>query len=324
MKSKCVLLIIIPVLLVTSCSMNVITNADNTGDRVLITPAVLFKNDITQVSPDSVAIIIITVTYQSHTVKDTFNFNDHTGTLSTYIPTNTQFTLRIEGVDSNGKVIYFGEQLFFGATADTTITISANQVTPQAPENLTARALENAMVLLSWEDKSSNENGFRIRRSTNNDSSYYFLATTGKDVNNFIDSTAKPHTVYYYMIAAYNNAGISDSTAAKFDPLEVVETPVKPSGDTNILVDAIYFFKTDSISCGNGHLVEYRFDWGDSTTSPWSFSQAASHTWSAAGTYTIKVQARCSVNQDVISEWSEGLVITVSESGITEKIVKTK
>lgn len=118
---------ILPIWLV-SCSMNIVSN-NNNSDKIAIKPSVIFKGGETQTAIDSVDLIVITITYQidvqTTTIKDTFNFDDHSGTLSTLIPVNIQFTLRIEGIDNNGNVIYHGEQVISGAATDIKITIIA-------------------------------------------------------------------------------------------------------------------------------------------------------------------------------------------------------
>ncbi len=314
-------IIIILAVFMTSCAMHTIPNGTD-SDHILIRPAVVFKEASTQVSPDNVAFIVVTVTFQNDTIQQTFDYEKGSGTLSTLIPINTQFTLTIQGVDGDGKVIYSGVQIFSGASTDTTITITASQVTPWTPENLTVKALDSTTIQLTWEDKSSNENGFIIKRSANNDSSYIVLDTVAADQQTVTDNASiNPLTVYYYMIMAYNAAGNSDSISTKYDPLAVVQTPAKPQGDTHIPKETVFFFQTDSIACGNGHLVQYRFDWGDNSMSDWMFTSTAYHSWSEQGVYTIKVQARCSVYPDVVSAWSEGLEITVTNN-VTEKVQK--
>ncbi len=304
---------------IISCAMNTRIADSDTSDLVLVRPSIQFFNKGTPLSPDNVVFIVITVVCENKTIRDTFNFDDHTGTLSSYIPTNTSFTLTIEAIDSSGQIIYFGEQTLDGAADDTTVTITANEVSPHCPEDLTIKTIDSTSVRLSWKDISTNENGFILKRSAVNQSSFTVLDTipadsNEDDVEEFLDSTlADPVTVYYYRLMAYNSVGISDSTTKKYDPLEVVTTPGKPSGDTEIFKDAVYLYSTDSLACGNGHLLLYRFDWGDGKKSDWSFSQAAFHAWTKEGTYNIRVQVKCSKHPEVISAWSDELEITVSK-----------
>ena len=82
------------------------------------------------------------------------------------------------------------------------------------------------------------------------------------------------------------------------------ETPLTPSGETSGYVDIAYEYST-STTDPNGDNVRYEFDWGDgsTTTTGWyasGLTATASHSWSSAGTYYVKVRA-----QDVYEEWSD-------------------
>jgi len=88
-------------------------------------------------------------------------------------------------------------------------------------------------------------------------------------------------------------------------PIVIASTPVGPStGKTNQSLT----FSTSADTNVAGSL-EYRFDWGDGTSSSWAASSSASHSWSSSGEYTVKAQTRY---QDIISEWSGGFLLTIS------------
>ena len=64
-----------------------------------------------------------------------------------------------------------------------------------------------------------------------------------------------------------------------------------------------------------GHGLEYRFDWGDAAISAWG-SASQSHSWSVAGAYGVKAQARCATDTGVESAWSLDLkAVTVNPAG---------
>jgi len=100
---------------------------------------------------------------------------------------------------------------------------------------------------------------------------------------------------------------LSESTS-----VHAVSTPNIPSGPTNGFVSISYQFTTGGSSCSQAHSVEYRFDWGDGSYSSWSSSTNASHSWSVVNTYTVRAQARCAVNNAILSGWSTGATITIS------------
>lgn len=91
-----------------------------------------------------------------------------------------------------------------------------------------------------------------------------------------------------------------------------VSTPDRPSGPTSGAVGQSLAYSTGGASCSQGHPIQYRFDWGDGTYSSWSFSMSASKSWDSAGTYSVRVQARCSSDTSVVSGWSSAMSVTIS------------
>jgi len=92
---------------------------------------------------------------------------------------------------------------------------------------------------------------------------------------------------------------------------EVIATPSVPSGRVSGQVGNSYSFSTGGSSSNLGHVVEYRFDWGDGTFSSWSSSSAASKAWSSGGIYAVRAQARCATHPEIVSEWSSTLSVAI-------------
>jgi hypothetical protein len=91
-------------------------------------------------------------------------------------------------------------------------------------------------------------------------------------------------------------------------------TPSKPSGPTTGTPGTSYSYST-SATDPDGNQVKYTFDWGDGTTSVTSLvnsgtTESASHSWSAAGTYTAKAMATDSIG--ATSGWSSATIVTIS------------
>jgi hypothetical protein len=101
-------------------------------------------------------------------------------------------------------------------------------------------------------------------------------------------------------------------------PSETVSTPATPAGDAVGNTGQQIAYTTHSAVSSLGHTVEYRFDWDDGTMSPWSTSTVVSHSWAAAGTYSVKAQARCQDHTTVESTWSAGLDVVISD--VTETV----
>jgi len=106
---------------------------------------------------------------------------------------------------------------------------------PSRPSSLTAYdGSSSSQVVLSWQDNSNNEDGFRIDRKLAG-GTYAEIATTGVRVTNYQDNGLNCQTTYYYRVRAYNAAGDSDYT----DEANVttgtcsgVTIPTAPSGLT--------------------------------------------------------------------------------------------
>jgi len=96
-------------------------------------------------------------------------------------------------------------------------------------------------------------------------------------------------------------------------------TPSTPSGPSTGDVNVSYSFSS-SATDPDGDDISIRFDWGDGSYSPWSsfVSSGAqvvmSHSWSTAGTYYIKAQAKDI--HGAISNWSSGHAIVISGGGL--------
>ncbi|MCK4761701.1 MAG: fibronectin type III domain-containing protein, partial [Candidatus Aminicenantes bacterium] len=94
----------------------------------------------------------------------------------------------------------------------------------------------------------------------------------------------------------------------------VVITPIIPTGPENCPENITCDYFTGGSNCSYDHNVEYRFDWGDGTFSDWHNLAAASHAWIAPGTYTVRAQARCSVDTGKVSGFSQGFIINVTDT----------
>lgn len=90
-----------------------------------------------------------------------------------------------------------------------------------------------------------------------------------------------------------------------------VSTPNIPSGPSSGNTGESLSYSTGGATCSQGHSVQYQFDWGDGTYGSWSSSTSANKTWSSAGTYQVKAQARCATSTTVVSRWSSAKQVTI-------------
>ena len=127
----------------------------------------------------------------------------------------------------------------------------------------------------------------------------YYVKAQAKDVNGAISDWSAGHEV---VITHANNPPNAPST---------------PSGPDNVQVGEDVTFTTSTLD-PDGDNVAIRFSWGDGDTSDWSSyvpsgqSVSMSHTYTTAGTYYVKAQAK-DVN-GATSGWSSGHKIVVLET----------
>jgi N-acetyl-anhydromuramyl-L-alanine amidase AmpD len=128
------------------------------------------------------------------------------------------------------------------------------------------------------------------------------------------------HTWYEYSIAwdsgVYTRGWSSGAYLDVIGMPEAVSMPNSPSGPTSGTTGVSYAYSTGGSSSNLGHSVQYLFDWGDGTNSGWLpvGQTSASHSWSSAGTYTVRAKARCATHTSVESGWSSGLTVSITGS----------
>ncbi|MDD5430681.1 MAG: fibronectin type III domain-containing protein [Candidatus Pacebacteria bacterium] len=128
---------------------------------------------------------------------------------------------------------------------NTPANLPQNNASPNSPSDLKLSFLSSSGFSLSWQDNSSNEDGFRIERSIGSSNNFTLLASVGLNQNTFSDTGLPPNTQFSYRIAAYNSQGSSYSTilSAYTLPIDFPTTICAPTG-----------LKTFSVSYGQINL----------------------------------------------------------------------
>lgn len=126
---------------------------------------------------------------------------------------------------------------------------------PAAPANLQAVAEANGKILLSWVDKSDNEQVFEVFRSAVNNSDYRNVAvipaSAGVDSTlSFVNDQLFPNTEYFYKVRAKGVGGFSEFTQ-EISLLTLNSAPVLTASDTLAMLrydeqKALSFTATDA------------------------------------------------------------------------------
>lgn len=118
-------------------------------------------------------------------------------------------------IDSSGNVFCTGSRYSL-ATREDVILVKYVQ-SPYRPEDLTANAVSQTRINLSWLDRSGNESTFKIERSTNAGMNWLLKDSVPANTTNYSDTALSPNTIYHYRIYARNTAGSSSYSNIAFD-----------------------------------------------------------------------------------------------------------
>ncbi|HKP31425.1 MAG TPA: LamG-like jellyroll fold domain-containing protein [Chitinophagaceae bacterium] len=86
---------------------------------------------------------------------------------------------------------------------------SGSGTIPTMPNGLRANATGYNKIQLNWTDRSNNETGFEIVRSTSINGTYQNIFTAAADATSYLDSGLNANTIYFYKIRAIGTAGES-------------------------------------------------------------------------------------------------------------------
>ena len=105
---------------------------------------------------------------------------------------------------------------------------------PAAPTGLTAVALDQHNVQLTWRDNSTTETGFRILRSSDNGASYNEINDVAANVKTYTDTGLDANSRYLYQVVATNTGG--DFAAS--NTATVTTKPDLPAAPSNVGITA--------------------------------------------------------------------------------------
>lgn len=167
---------------------------------------------------------------------------------------------------------------------------------PAAPTSLSATAVSDTEITLTWEDNSNNEQGFRIERDS------VYLASVSANITTYSDTSLTPESYHSYQVVAYNEVGDSAytdvaSATTQSTPSDTVQTTVASSEIFGAGTVTGTYADTAEAE-GNDQTITERLS-GGKPASRYSYLQ---HTWVftdvPVGTSTLHVEAGSSTTSD--------------------------
>jgi len=146
----------------------------------------------------------------------------------------------------NDDTEYFYQVYAFntgGISAPVLGSASTLMQVPDDPSKLDAKATTTCSVDLKWDDKSDNEAGFELERSTSPVGGFSLLQIIEEDIEAYTDISTQNNTTYYYRIRAFNAAGYSDYSNERLVTIAVVldggaigvDESICPNGDPSLI-----------------------------------------------------------------------------------------
>jgi len=159
---------------------------------------------------------------------DVVNFND-----STAYP-NRGYAYRVLAFNAAGPSAYSNE-----------VTVTMPNGPPLPPRSLDATPQDVDRIIVFWQDRSDDEDGFFLERKTPGDQQFSLIGVIEPNITQYADSLLTPESWYAYRIRAHNPVGYSeysniDSTMTQSltvfrDDFESYEVGAPPTGAWSIL-----------------------------------------------------------------------------------------
>ncbi|MDD5512216.1 MAG: C25 family cysteine peptidase, partial [Candidatus Omnitrophica bacterium] len=171
---------------------------------------------------------------------------DATSYTDTTVEPGTTYYYRINAYNGNGNSAY--SNLASIATPDSG---------PVAPSNLSAVATSSSSINLTWQDNSTDEQGFNVERSLSATSGFVEIATVAAGIEIYNDQGLLADTRYYYRVRSYNIEGASAYSNVA-DEITPESGPAAPSNLTAVASSssAINLNWTDNSTDEEGFKVE--------------------------------------------------------------------
>ncbi|MBN1186736.1 MAG: fibronectin type III domain-containing protein, partial [Bacteroidales bacterium] len=108
---------------------------------------------------------------------------------------------------------------------------------PSTPSEFLSTTQTASTIALSWEDKSTNEQGFQLERSMVPNSNFEPIATIAANTISYMDTGLDPDKMYYYRIKAFNATGSSSYVTLQQATSPALPTNAQKAGFAEIFAN---------------------------------------------------------------------------------------
>ncbi len=196
-------------------------------------------------------------------------FSDETTFTDNMVEPDKAYFYKVRAVNSHGESSYSDEiQVRTKSTKEGDGEVSV----PSAPANLEV-LIENKMILLTWDDTSTNETSFRIYMSIDDPDTFALYKDLPPDTTRYEERDLLiPGRTFYFHITAVNKYGESDPSNDAMITIKETDSKTIPNKPTDLKAFEVYSTEvvlkwTDNATDEEGYKVERRrIDEGKFTT----------------------------------------------------------
>ena len=171
----------------------------------------------------------------------------------------TTYHYRVQAENNNSEPSAFSNEVT--VTTLGTQPPAGRTQPPMPPSQLTATAVSNSIIHLTWKDTSPNETGFSVERRLDSSPDWVSIGIVPANVPFLTDVGLSPATAYRYRVRAVNNTNHSDfSNEVKATTGQWGITPPTELSATAYDDSRIHLNWEDNSSEETGYLVQRRLD----------------------------------------------------------------
>jgi fibronectin type 3 domain-containing protein len=230
-----------------------------------------------------------------------------------FTPVGTSTTTSYNNIGLTASTTYYYKVAAYNTYGESASSSTISAVTkPAAPSGVTAKAVTESSITVSWNSVSGAES-YRVYRSTTSTGTYTQIGTS--EASPYTDTGLTVSTTYYYKVSAYNSSG--ESSQSSYISATIILSPdnFSPSSVTTTGITLSW----SAISGVSGYRI-YRSTESTGTYTSIGTSTTASYNntgLTAGTTYYYKIAAYDTSSEGLLSDYISVTTIPLSPTGVT-------